>query len=126
MSPVRHPVSGAALLFSLEEEMETVRRELSTASARIARTLVKDGPLRATLVGVRAGGGLREHSSPGPITIHVLEGAVELAAQGRSWTLAAGTLLALDAGVPHTVHSETGGMFLLTVVGRGGAGPQTE
>jgi quercetin dioxygenase-like cupin family protein len=125
MSPVRHRVSGTTLVFSLEKEIQTVREELASVSARIARTLVKDGPLRVTLVGVRPGGGLSEHTSAGPITIHVLEGSITLTAQENTWALTAGSLLALDAAVPHAVHSESGGMFLLTVVGRGGAEPQS-
>src|SRR5438094_6783455 len=59
MSSIQHRVSGRALSFSLEDEMRKVRQELTSASARIARTLVKDGPLTVTLVAVRSGGGLR-------------------------------------------------------------------
>lgn len=120
MSPVQHPVSGAALSFELAQEMDTVRRELAGASARIARTLVKEGPLRVTLVGVSAGGGLKQHKSDGPISIQVLEGAIEVEAEGRSWPLAAGALLVLEAGLAHAVRSDRGGFFLLTLVAGGG------
>ena len=116
MSPVQHPVTGTALTFSLHEEMGIVREELAKAPARIGRTLVKDGPLRVTLVGVRADHGLHEHRSAGPVTIHVLDGAVDVEAAGKKWPLAAGMLLALDAGVPHAVTSDQGGIFLLTVM----------
>lgn len=122
MSPVRHPVTGHALSFSLEEEIRTVRGELASASSRSARTLVKDGPLRVTLVGVNPGGELHPHRADGPITIHVLEGEIELRAEGEAWTLAAGTLLALDAGITHAVRSPRGGIFLLTVVAAAGGG----
>lgn len=120
MSPVQHPVSAAALSFELAREMETVRRELAGAAGRIARTLVKEGALRITLVGVGAGGGLREHRADGPISIQVLDGDIEVNAGGRSHTLASGALLVLEAGVPHAVRSERGGFFLLTLVGGGG------
>ena len=116
MSPVQHPVSGTVLSFALETELETVRRELAHAAERVARTLVKEGPLRITLVGVRPGGHLRPHQAPGPIAVQVLEGAIELEAEGRSWPLAAGALLVLEAGVTHAVRSSEGGFFLLTVV----------
>ncbi|HVX39723.1 MAG TPA: cupin domain-containing protein [Gemmatimonadaceae bacterium] len=116
MSPVQHPVTGTALTFSLQDELRTVREELAKAPARIGRTLVKDGPLRVTLVAVHADRGLHEHRSAGPVTIHVLEGAVEVEAAGKKWPLSAGMLLALDAGVPHAVTSTDGGIFLLTVM----------
>ncbi|HJP58737.1 MAG TPA: cupin domain-containing protein [Gemmatimonadaceae bacterium] len=116
MSPVRHSVTGEALSFALSDEMEIVRQALAKSPGRIARTLSKNGELRATLVGVSPGGALQEHSSSGPITIQVLEGAIELQAAGQKWPLSAGMLLALEAGVLHAVTSDVGGFFLLTVV----------
>jgi quercetin dioxygenase-like cupin family protein len=117
MSPVQHPVSGDVLSFELAQEMDAVRRELAGAAGRVARTLVKEGALRITLVGVSAGGGLREHKADGPISIEVLEGDVEVEAGGRRWPLASGALLVLEAGAPHAVRSARGGLFLLTLVG---------
>ena len=116
MTPVRHQVSGQALQFALQEEIGTVKRELTGTTTRSARTLVKDGPLRVTLVGVNPGGELRPHKADGPITLQVLEGQIHFEAEGQRWTLSAGTLFALDAGITHSVQSPNGGIFLLTVV----------
>ncbi len=116
MSPVQHPVSGTALSFTLQTELGTVRRELTDSPERAARTLVKEGPLRITLVGVKPGGHLRAHQAPGPIAVQVLEGSIELVTDARSWPLAAGALLVLDAGITHSVRSTEGGFFLLTVI----------
>ncbi|HSQ30739.1 MAG TPA: cupin domain-containing protein [Gemmatimonadaceae bacterium] len=116
MSPVRHQVSGNVLSFSLSEEIRRVRGELGAEETRIARTLVKDGPMRVTLVTMDAGGVLAEHTAAGPITIHVLQGAIEVDVTGKTWPAPTGTLLALDAGVAHAVRSRDGGLFLLTVV----------
>lgn len=120
MSPVRHPVSGTALVFELAAECRIVHEQLATTT-RTARTLVKNGPLRATLIGLAAGSELASHKADGPITIHVLEGAIELEAEGRTSPLPAGSLLALGAGIVHAVRSREGGVFLLTV-----AAPPTE
>ena len=115
MSPVTHPVTGTTLAFELEAELRIVREQLG-AAARSGRTLVSNGPLRATLVGLSAGGELAPHKADGPITVHVLEGTIEFEAGGRSWTLAAGSLLALEGGVVHAVRAAQGAIFLLTVV----------
>ncbi|HEX6533363.1 MAG TPA: cupin domain-containing protein [Gemmatimonadaceae bacterium] len=120
MTPVHRTLAGDVLAFDLAEESRTVREELAAtqtriAHPRIARTLVKEGPLRLTLVGVGPGGALREHQADGPVSIHVLEGEIVLDAGGQSRTLPAGSLAALDAGVRHAVRSEPGGLFLLTV-----------
>jgi quercetin dioxygenase-like cupin family protein len=116
MSPVRHTISAPALSFSLEEEMETIRAQLGSASERVARTLVKDGPLRVTLVGLNADGMLKPHKADGPITVHVIEGEIEFEAEGKTWALPKGALLALDGGITHSVSTKEGGIFLLTVV----------
>lgn len=115
--PVQRPVSGPALAFTLRDELRVVHEQLATAT-RTARTLVKNGPLRATLMGLAPGGELASHSADGPITVHVLEGAIEFEAEEKSWPLPAGSLFALDAGIPHRVRAPGGGVFLLTVAVR--------
>ena len=116
MSPVQHPITGRSLSFVLADEMRLVADELQRMPARVGRTLVKDGRLRVTLVGVKAGQGLPEHVAEGPVTIHVLEGAMDVQAIGQTWPLAIGGLLALDGGVTHSVTSRDGAIFLLTVM----------
>lgn len=116
MSPVNHPVSGATLSFSLAEQMEIVRRELNESPARSGRTIVKEGALTVTLVGVKPGGELRPHKAEGPITVQVLEGEIEVQSGGMSRTLPVGTLVAFNSGIVHGVTSPRGGIFLLTVV----------
>lgn len=74
MTPLHRSLAGNLLVFDLQDEMRTVREALGVAPTRIARTLVKDGPLRLTLIGMSPGGSLREHEAAGPITIHVLDG----------------------------------------------------
>lgn len=115
MSPVERPLHGTVLHFILEDEMRIIREQLGSAS-RIARTLVKNGPLRATIIGLAPGGVITPHSADGPITVQVLEGEIEFEADGRSWSLPLGSMLALGAGVEHAARSATGGIFLLTVV----------
>jgi len=115
MSPVQRPISGSALTFALEDEMRIVREQLGPVS-RIARTLVKNGPLRLTLIGLAPGGVLAPHSTEGPITVQVLEGEIEFEADGQSQLLPAGSMIALGARVVHSARSTSGGIILLTVV----------
>jgi quercetin dioxygenase-like cupin family protein len=112
---VNRRITGPAIKLSLPTETRVVKEQLDAGKERAARTLIKDGPLRATLVGLRAGGTLASHKADGPITVHVLEGTIEFAAEEEKWTLDTGSLLALDAGVTHSVAAPTGGIFLLTV-----------
>jgi quercetin dioxygenase-like cupin family protein len=118
MSPVHRTLSSPVLTFDLADEIRIVRSELDAGHSRIARTLVKEGPLRITLIGVRAGGGMHEHVAEGPITIHALEGTIVVRTAGAATTLVAGGLMAVDGGVRHDVSSDEGGLFLLTLIGR--------
>ena len=117
MSSIDRPVSGAVLRFSLAEERNRANDpSLLERQGRAARTLLKEGPLRVTLVMVRAGGTIAKHHSAGPITVQVLEGDIRFSAAGQEHHLKSGDLLAVAAGVEHDVASERGGTFLLTLV----------
>lgn len=83
---------------------------------RTARTIVKDGPLRLTIMGIAAGGLLPAHKTDTPVTIHLLEGAVTFTALGRDYPLVTGDVLVLAPAVEHSARSDKGGVFLLTVV----------
>jgi quercetin dioxygenase-like cupin family protein len=114
VSPVQRTITGT-LELSLQDEIRIVRDQLRTTGERTARTLVKHGPLRTTLVGLAPGGTLASHKADGPITVQVLEGTVEFEADGQRWTLYTGSLLALESGITHSVSAPEGGVFLLTV-----------
>lgn len=119
MSPVHRTLASKVLAFDLTNEMRVIRAELGASHNRIARTLVKEGSLRLTLIGLRPGGGMHEHVAEGPITIHALEGSIVVRTGNDTQTLGAGSLLALDGGVRHDVSSNEGGFFLLTLVASG-------
>lgn len=115
MTPLDRSLAGDVLVFDLSDEMKLIREELVPGHSRIARTIVKEGPLRLTLVGLSPGGVMHEHEAGGPVTIHVLEGEIELAAAGKTVTHRAGALIALDRLVRHAVSSPGGALFLLTL-----------
>ena len=117
MPTLSRPLAGDLLHLRLEEELFRLTRSAALSrSGRSARTLVKDGPLRVTLIALAPNGRIAEHRSPGPITIQALYGRITLAACGESRPLAVGDLLSLEGGVEHAVESSSGGAFLLTVV----------
>ena len=116
MCPVRRTLSSPVLTFDLADEMRIVQAELNAGHSRIARTLVKEGSLRLTLIGLRAGGAMHEHVAEGPITIHALEGTMVVRTEREVTPLPAGGLMALDGGVRHGVSSNEGGFFLLTLI----------
>jgi quercetin dioxygenase-like cupin family protein len=105
----------------LHQDQRLIDPTLLARHGRSARTLVKDGPLRLTIVALGQGGTLPAHRTDGPITIHVLEGEVTVSALEQEYTLGPSDVLALGPGLEHAARSATGGVFLLTVVHQGSA-----
>lgn len=115
MPSIQRPLGGDVLLFDLRAEHD--RTPVVVPPGRSARTLVKDGPIRVTLVRIAPGGSIAEHSAPGPVTIQPLSGTITVTTEGAAHVLEPGQLLALRAGVRHAVACppDSDGEFLLTL-----------
>jgi quercetin dioxygenase-like cupin family protein len=122
MSSMHRTIEGAVLVQHLTHDEQLIDKALLASRGRSSRTLVKEGPLRLTLLALAAGGTLPSHSTQGPVTIHVLEGAVDFEAAGMAYHLDAGDVLVLAGGVEHAASSVAGVLFLLTVVHEPSAG----
>ena len=117
MSSLTRPLTGAELLYDLPVELALLREpETDLLNGRTARTLVKEGPLRVTLVALAPGGSMARHETAGPILVQPMDGEVLITVGARLHALRPGELLSLGPHVPHSLESRTGGSFLLTVV----------
>jgi len=113
---IERPLSGDVLVFDLEQERERAADpSVLERSGRNARTLLKSGSLRMTLVVIAAGGEIAEHQAEGPITVQPIEGTIRFTVQDRAYDLSPGEMLTAAPGVRHSVTSIEGGAFLLTV-----------
>lgn len=101
-------------LFDLNEEIGRFPAAESGAGRR-AETLVKTDRMRVVLVTMQAGVTLAEHSTPGPITIHVLSGRFMVTGRDHEHEVGPGGLVAFGAHDRHSVHALEGGAFLLTI-----------
>jgi quercetin dioxygenase-like cupin family protein len=121
---IEEPLPGGVLVVQLDEERRLAHDSASLErSGRSARTLIKNGPLRITLVVLAPGGEIAEHTAPGPIAVQPLEGRLEFTVEGRIYDLTPGQILSAAGGVPHRVRSETGATFQLTRSVAGSAEP---
>ncbi len=81
-----------------------------------AITVLSDtGAARTVLFNFTAGQELIEHSTTSQIMVHVLRGRVAFTTPGGTTTVSAGTLLQLEANVPHSVVARTNAAMLLTL-----------
>jgi quercetin dioxygenase-like cupin family protein len=103
------------LEFDLTRELEQILAEPEWKAGQNSKTLVKYDMLRVVLVALRAGERIPEHKAAGPISIHTVRGRMRVRAQGRTFDLPPGGLLALDQGAPHEVEGVEDGAFVLTI-----------
>lgn len=59
---------------------------------------------------------MKEHSTPYPIVIYIIEGAIEFGANGQHYLLSAGDMLDLEGGVPHDLKALEQSIVRLTLV----------
>jgi quercetin dioxygenase-like cupin family protein len=103
------------LELDLAREIAQLQSEPGWASGQNAKTLVKHDTLRIVLTALRAGARIPEHRTEGRISIQLLRGHMLVRAEGRTFDLAVGSLLALDQGLPHDVEALDDSAFLLTI-----------
>jgi len=107
---------GPLQSFDLGAEVNRLREEKAWQEGRRnAITLRKGGGLNVVLLVMKGGDRLDEHSAPGPITVIVHEGRIRFSAADADVEAEAGTVLACDAGVRHSVEALGDAVCLLNV-----------
>lgn len=115
-TPPSERFAGERHLFSLATVLEELRAENHPArSGHRQMALFRRGPVTKVLFSFEEGGRLAEHSAPGLVSIHVLEGRLDVAADGREHEMEGGDVLVLDPNVPHDVRAIERSAMLLTV-----------
>jgi quercetin dioxygenase-like cupin family protein len=111
-----HKLSGKKLRFKMDDEqLALLARAADSSTGRTAKTLVKEGPLRLTLVALRRGARMARHHVDGQASIHVLRGRLTIQADGGESTLSSGDLIVLNRGVEHAVEAKSDCAFLITM-----------
>ena len=116
-----HRLSGIRLEFLLKAEDDALRERAATASSgRAAKTLAKEGRLRATLIALERGASLRQHHVDGPVSIQCLRGNVVITVGDQTSELTSGGLMVLDAKVTHGGKALRDSSILITMSVAGG------
>lgn len=77
--------------------------------------LFKSRDLEVMRLVLRAGASLPPHRVAGEITVHCIEGRMDVTAHGQSHVLGAGQLLYLEGGVMHGVQALEDASALVTI-----------
>lgn len=104
----------------VEMDLSSFRRQIKEEQAwqnsdRNSITIFKTNSLRLVLVGLHQGAEMKTHTAPGIISVQVLEGKIRFTTEQQTAELAEGQMLALHAGIPHSVLAKEESVFLLTL-----------
>ena len=111
-----HQLSGTGLIAdAIDEAVDLLDKARASASGRSAKTLVKNGPLRITLIAMRKGAAAKRHHVEGPATIQIMRGRLRITTPRGREDLRSGTLYALGAAVEHSHEALTDCVALLTI-----------
>ena len=81
----------------------------------VSTALFKAAQLEVVRLVLPRGHTMRDHRVQGEITLHCLEGAIDLTVDGRTQPMHAGDLVYLAAGQPHALHALQDSSLLLTI-----------
>jgi len=110
--------AGESHVYDLDAALRDLRAEAHPAkNGRRQVTLFHRPPVTHALFSFEPGGFLADHSTGGLVTIHCLEGSLEVQADGETFPLEARGVVVLSPRVVHSVRAtgQTGGAMLLTV-----------
>lgn len=109
-------LDGSAVLLDLHAEFEklTAETDLKVAGHRQI-TLFKSYKTTVAIFAFDSGGGMREHSAPGVVTVQVISGKLEINVGGESHHVVAQNVLVIPPGARHDVRALEPSQMLLTV-----------
>ena len=118
-TPHRRPHSPSMattyLEFDLEREVAQLYQEPDWTKGQNAKTLIKYNDFRVVLIALRSRERMPSHQTEGRISIQVVRGHIQVRADGRTFDLRVGSLLALDRGLAHDVEALEESALLLTI-----------
>lgn len=110
------PLDAAMVEMDLAAFRRQIKEEESwKTSDRNAITIFKTNGMRIVLVALHTGAEMKTHTTAGIISVQVLEGKITLTTEQQTAVLTEGQMLALHAGIPHSVFASMEAVFLLTL-----------
>jgi quercetin dioxygenase-like cupin family protein len=110
----RNP-AGELIAIRLGDEIARAKAQPQWSSGdRFAASLVKHRDFTVTVMLLRKGAHLHEHTARGSISVQVVEGAIRFRGGASEATLTAGMVCVLDREIPHAVEAIEESTLILT------------
>jgi quercetin dioxygenase-like cupin family protein len=120
----RHPhhenllAQGKQIAVDIRAEIARLKSEPAwAANDRHGSSLVKGEGINVALMMLKKGAKLQEHHTRAPITVQVIEGRINFVAKDKTQLVTAGTMVALDRAIEHSVEALEESALVLTVGG---------
>src|SRR5215469_34187 len=120
----RHPhhenflAQGGLVGIDIRAEITRLKSEQAWAdNDRHGSSLVTGDGINVALMLLKKGAKLQEHHTREPITVQVIEVRINFIAKGTPRLVTAGTIVALDRGIAHSVEALEESSLVLTVGG---------
>lgn len=96
--------------------MESFSNDLSFNDDRVTTSLILETSFSKEIrILLKKDQVMKEHQAPYPIIIHLLSGKIDLRVEGQSNHLEAGSIVTLDAKVPHDLTAHEDSVVRLTL-----------
>jgi len=105
-----------ALVHATSGDIVNVRPLGSELASASSRAILKSNDLEIMRLVLQAGKSMPEHCVPGEVTLHCIEGTVEVQAHGKTQVLRAGDMMYLRGGEPHAVKALEDASLLHTIL----------
>lgn len=110
------PLDAPLVEMDLNAFRQQIKREKAWQNSdRNAITIFKTSGMRLVLVALHQGAEMKTHTAPGIISVQVLEGKIRFTTAQQVAEMGEGQMLALHAGIPHSVFATEESVFLLTL-----------
>ncbi|HEX8672443.1 MAG TPA: AraC family ligand binding domain-containing protein [Longimicrobium sp.] len=116
MSSINRPLAGPTLSYDLAAEAARLRQDpMYQQSGKLGHALVKNGRFRVILTALAAGQSAETANADSAMSIQVLEGSLQVRADGGEQELRQGQLIFTAPGDAHDIRAAQDSLILITV-----------
>lgn len=110
------PLDAPLVQMDLLSFTEQIKKEQTWKNSdRNAITIFKTAGMRMVLIALHQGAEMKTHTAPGIISVQVLEGHIRFTTERHAAEMSKGQMLALHAGIPHSIVATEEAVFLLSL-----------
>jgi quercetin dioxygenase-like cupin family protein len=98
-------------------EIASFEKDLDYSEERIVSKVILESSFSKEIrILLKGGQVMKEHKAPFPIIVHVLEGEIDFGVSAKNHVLVKGSIISLDANIPHDLSAQKDSVVRLTLL----------